>query len=160
VIKLTGKGVNHVGKGQLIISIVSIACSSAISIASLTFTIWREKQYFLREKKLERIERLYMPFYKNCVAFLYPEHQFSELNEDAQKYLEEKIFNNMEFASTKSQMYYIEFYRTWLNSPSRTADDLTDPDVDAAFNRLYRSLLSEYKRLCKKTKLQEPPLPL
>ncbi len=148
------------GKGQLIISIVSIACSSAISIASLTFTIWREKQYFLREKRLERIERLYMPFYKNCVAFLYPEHQFSELDEDAQKYLEEKIFNNMEFASTKSQMYYIEFYRTWLNSPSRTADDLTDPDVDAAFNRLYRSLLSEYKRLCKKTKLQEPPLPL
>lgn len=57
------------GKGQLIISIVSIACSSAISIASLTFTIWREKQYFLREKRLERIERLYMPFYKNCVAF-------------------------------------------------------------------------------------------
>ena len=143
---------------EMIISVTSMVLSSAISIFALFFTAHRENQNMLRKSKIEQIEKLYLPFYKNCVLMFYPKYQFSELDEKAQNYFEESIFKNIQFGSTRTQMYYIEFHKLWMNSPSRTNDNVTDSNVDAAFKKLYDSVISEYIYLCKKTKLPAPPL--
>lgn len=143
-------------KYQMIASIVATVVPSIVTIVTLCITVFRDFFSTRRNSIKERVEKLYLVFYKECIAMEFPRCHFSQLSVEAQKATEKRLFSEIHLAGTKSQALYIEFSRVWTRSISKD-HDVDAEKVDEAFNTLASSLMKEYNRLCRKIRLPKPP---
>ena len=143
--------------GAYMLSIISVIVSGIVTIANLLFTFWHENRCTRRKRMIESIEKLYFPFYRNCLEMQYPENQFSMLGVKEQDYFLNAVINNIHYASTKTQALFNIFYSIRVHSKSSQEDYTTDKKVDDAFKDFYDSMLSDNIRLCRRTRLPKPP---
>lgn len=135
--------------------IISAVISSLTSLAAFGLSKLVEKRLSRKKIYKERLEKLYIPFYKLCIKKGIPENLKNAF------YLRPKMLDdflelfmeNVNYMSTYSQKLFREFYAA---SNSRMTDMDHMNDYYYRFKILAVQLLSEHQTLSRKLKQPKP----
>ena len=103
-----------------VLSILAVVLSPILStlttFAIMFFTRKFEKSEKERQIMMTKIEKLYAPFYQNCLRVFYPENDtFLNNIETASKFLD-LFSNNISYMSNASQRLFPSFYKAFLDN--------------------------------------------
>lgn len=139
--------------------LASPVISSITTLVVLSITGRTNRKIKKDQIRMQRIEKLYAPFYKRCLQCFFPESTLWNRRSIAGEF--QILFSeNIIYMSKQSQelfkIYYVAFRDRFFSSPTSKQDKQA---YDICFINLAKSLQSDYQSLCKKLKL-EPPLQL
>lgn len=140
--------------------ILSITLSPVISAITSILIQWitgrTNKKIKADQIRMQRIEKLYAPFYTICLKGYAPENDIWNRH-SAVGEIVSLLANNVIYMSTQSQklfkLYYRAYSQRFFKSPPSQQDK---EEYNACFNTLAKSLQSDYMQLCKKLKLEQP----
>lgn len=144
-----------------IISIISIAFSPILSSITTLIVLIINKKFDkskqAREIKILRINKLYMPFYQNCLRLCYPENDTALTKLEIAGLFLDLFSNNIAYMSSDSQKLFKPFYMAFLQY--FLPDDDSTPNADElniCFKSIGKSLQEDYKTLCRELRLEQP----
>lgn len=151
-------------KSSLIIALVSPVVSFTSAIILFVLSSHRDTRKNKYDVYRERVEKLYAPYYQKCLANLY-NRCHSELPNfhKHSREIYKLISNNITFMGTETQRLYADFYlaycKNFYNNENKTDEEtkILKDEFEKQFIIISKSILKEYKYLCKKLKL-EPPI--
>lgn len=164
---MSNYGIIHIESEVIYVNVLSILAvvlspilSTLTTFAVMFFTRKFEKSEKERQIMMTKIEKLYAPFYQNCLRVFYPENDtFLNNIETASKFLD-LFSNNISYMSNASQRLFPSFYKAFLDnffSDNESNEYLSELNI--AFKTIGTAIQQDYITLCKKLKL-EPPLEL
>lgn len=149
---------------QTIIEILNISLPFVSAILLFYLSSHREDFASKKETYKERLNCLYVPFYKIYCRGLMNQIPFSDFSLESRGKVFDLLSNNIQFMDSISQSYYFDFYNSHLNLID--AEDGKDnekikiykSELDAIFKELSKSMFAEYKYLLRKLKLPVPKI--
>ncbi len=148
---------------------VNYVLTSLTSMILFGFAFWKDKSFKKKDIYIMRIEKLYAPFYCNCISNeLHNLVAFSELSPDTIHEIITHLNNNIQYMGTASQALYPPLYKSALelhyinkldNSDSEEIglnQTTVKQEADKTFNEFASSMLKDYKAIAKNLKLPEP----
>lgn len=148
---------------------INVVFTGVVSVVLFFFAFYKDKSFKKKDIYLMRIEKLYAPFYCNCISNeLHNLVAFSELSPDTIHEIITHLNNNIQYMGTASQALYPPLYKSALelhyinkhdNSDSEEIDlnqTTVKQKADKTFNEFAKSMFKEYKKLSKTVKLPEP----
>ncbi len=136
--------------------IIPAIISSLTSLAVVGITKLFERKFNKNKILIERMEKLYIPFYKKCLKGFLPESR-TWTNRKFSAELVDLLMENVNYMNPKSQKLFKDFYRAYANrfciSP---VSQEQKEEYDRCFIALAESLLQEYQTLSRKLKQVQP----
>ena len=111
---------------------------------------------------MQRVEKLYTPFYIMCMRGAVPENDTLHFNFDTATRFLDLFSENVMYMGTESQRLYKVFYLSFLDyfisdeDENQKSKTFSKSKYDSAFRELAKSLQTDYQSLCRKLKLERP----
>ena len=145
---------------------VNVLASPIISALTALTVNWltgrTNRKIKVDQIRMQRVEKLYAPFYVLCLRGAFPENDTLHFNFDTATQFLDLFSENVIYMSTESQRLYKVFYLYYFISDedeNQKSKTFSKSKYDSAFRELARSLQRDHKLLSQKLKL-EPPLEL
>ena len=112
--------------------------------------------------RMQRVEKLYTPFYIMCMRGAVPENDTLHFNFDTATRFLDLFSENVMYMGTESQRLYKVFYLSFLDyfisdeDENQKSKTISKSKYDSAFRELAKSLQTDYQSLCRKLKLEQP----
>ncbi len=133
--------------------------SSLTTLVVLNITGRTNRKIKMDQIRMQRIEKLYAPFYKRCLQCFFPESALWNRRSIAGEF--QVLFSeNIIYMSQQSQKLFKDYYAAFRDR--FVSDSVSEQDkqhYEECFIQLAESLQTDYQSLCRKLKL-EPPLKL
>lgn len=151
---------------QGLIKILASPIISALTALTVNWLTGRtNRKMKIDQIRMQRVEKLYAPFYVMCLRGAVPENDTLHFNFDTATRFLDLFSENVMYMSTESQRLYKTFYLSFLDyfisdeDENQKSKAFSKSKYDSAFRELARSLQRDHKLLSRKLKL-EPPLEL
>lgn len=133
--------------------------SSLTTLVVLNITGRTNRKMKIDQIRMQRIEKLYAPFYKRCLQCFFPESTLWNRRSIAGEF--QVLFSeNIIYMSQRSQKLFKDYYTAFRDR--FVSDSVSEQDkqhYEECFIQLAKSLQRDHKLLSRKLKL-EPPLEL
>jgi hypothetical protein len=143
--------------------ILTLTLSPVISAVTSVFIQWLTGRTNRRAKidqmRMQRIEKLYAPFYMICLKGFAPENDIWN-RRTAVAEIVNLLINNVTFMSSQTQKLFKAYYSSYSNRFFKSPPTSQDKEnYNECFKSLAKSMQADYTLLCKQLRL-EPPLQL
>lgn len=156
-----GKGVNTMDFDfQGLVNVLASPIISALTALTVNWLTGRtNRKMKIDQIRMQRIEKLYAPFYKRCLQCFFPESTLWNRRSIAGEF--QVLFSeNIIYMSQQSQKLFKDYYAAFRDR--FVSDSVSEQDkqhYEECFIQLAKSLQRDHKLLSRKLKL-EPPLEL